>query len=148
MGYFKNAQEVYDHLGRLMSDVMADEDLGPRFRSAGTSLRQEFTDPSSVITVTLHGDDRDGVTCGEAAADGEVTMRMQADVAHRFWMGEVNVALALARGEMEAEGPIEKILKLVPLTSSTFPMYRRLLAELGGADAVPAGSPGSAQSRA
>ena len=29
---------------------------------------------------------------------------MEADTAHRFWLGKVNVTVALARGQIKAEG--------------------------------------------
>ena len=59
----------------------------------------------------------------------EVVMTMDADTAHRFWLGKVNVTVALARGQMKAKGPVAKILKLVPLTKPVFPRYRALLEE-------------------
>ncbi len=61
-------------------------------------------------------------------------MSMRADVAHRFWLGEVNVPLALARGEMQATGPTAKILRFVPLLKPVFPRYRELLVEQGRED--------------
>lgn len=137
MGYFKDAQEVYDHLGRLMSEVMADPELGPRFRRADTVLRQELTEPEAVITVRLGGGPgEESVELGDSDTLPEVTMSMEADVAHRFWLGEVNVGLALARREMRASGPIDKILRLVPLTRPTFPRYRQQLIDQGREDLV------------
>ena len=58
---------------------------------------------------------------------------MDADTAHRFWLGKVNVTVALARGQMKAKGPVAKILKLVPLTKPIFPRYRAILEESGAA---------------
>ena len=56
-------------------------------------------------------------------------MTMDADTAHRFWLGKVNVTVALARGQMKAKGPVAKILKLVPLAKPVFPRYRAQLEE-------------------
>jgi hypothetical protein len=56
-------------------------------------------------------------------------MSMDADTAHRFWLGKVNVTVALARGQMKAKGPVAKILKLVPLVKPVFPRYRKMLEE-------------------
>ena len=61
---------------------------------------------------------------GETEMEPEVTMRMKADTAHRFWLGRVNVTTAIARGEIKPHGPVSKILKLVPLTKPVFPRYR------------------------
>jgi putative sterol carrier protein len=78
------------------------------------------------------------VDLGETDMDPEVVMSMEADTAHRFWLGSVNVTVALARGQMKAKGPVAKILKLVPLTKPIFPRYRKLLEEAGRKDLLEA----------
>ena len=42
---------------------------------------------------------------GETDLEPEVVMTMDADMAHLFWLGKVNVTVALARGQMKANGP-------------------------------------------
>ena len=80
-------------------------------------------------------DGEDGrVDLGESDLEPEVVMSMEADTAHKFWLGKVNVTVALARGQMKAKGPVAKILKLVPLTKPVFPRYRRMLDDAGRKD--------------
>ena len=134
MGLFSDSQDVYDTLGRLIVEVVADEELGPKFRKADTIVRYEYTDPESVITVRLQEDKPSDVDFGESDMEPEVTMRMAADTAHRFWLGQVNVTVALARGEIKAEGPVAKILSLVPLAKPVFPRYKAQLEGQGRAD--------------
>jgi putative sterol carrier protein len=67
--------------------------------------------------------------------DADVTLNMKADTADRFWRGKYNLAVGLAKGEVKAKGPVNKILKLVPLTKPLFPMYRELVAEKDEEDA-------------
>ena len=57
---------------------------------------------------------------------------MDADTAHRFWLGKVNVTVALARGQMKAKGPVAKILKLVPLVEAGLPALPRCSRRPGG----------------
>ena len=54
---------------------------------------------------------------------------MPADLADKYWRGEYNVAVGLAKGQVKAKGPVNKILKLVPLTKPLFPMYKDLVSE-------------------
>jgi hypothetical protein len=61
---------------------------------------------------------------------------MEADTAHRFWLGRVNVTEALARGQIKANGPVAKILKLVPLTKPAYPRYKAQLEAQGREDLV------------
>ena len=46
--------------------------------------------------------------------------------------------MALARGQITADGPVAKILKLVPLTKPVFPRYRAQLEAQGRTDLVNA----------
>jgi hypothetical protein len=48
-------------------------------------------------------------------------------VAHRFWLGNVNLVIALARREMVAKGPIPKILKLLPIIKPAYVLYPQYL---------------------
>ena len=134
MPYFKDADEVYQHIGKLFEDLTQDEELSPKFRKANTIVQYQYRNPESQITVRMTEDDEPQVDCGPTDLEPEVVMSMEADTAHRFWLGKVNVTVALARGQMRAKGPVAKILKLVPLVKPVFPRYRTMLAEAGRTD--------------
>lgn len=137
MGCFDSDRELYDHVGRLIVELLADEDLGPRFCQANTVVRCEHRDLGAAITVSLHDGEQPVVEFGDGGElEPEVTMRMDADAAHRFWLGEVNLAVALTRGEIEAGGPVHKLLWLAPLTARAIPRYRELLRSQGREDLV------------
>ena len=136
MPYFKDADEVYATLGKLFQDLAVDDELGPKFRKANTIVRYEFQDPDSAITVRLQEDQPGDVDFGESQMEPEVTMSMAADTAHRFWLGQVNITVALARGQIKAKGPVAKILKLVPLAKPVFPRYKAQLEAQGRDDLI------------
>jgi len=136
VAYFKDAQEVYDTIGKLFQDLADDEELAPKFRKANTIVRYEYRDPESTVTVRLQEDQPGDVDFGESSMEPEVTMSMEADTAHRFWLGKVNVTVALARGQIKAKGPVAKILKLVPLTKPVFPRYKAQLEAQGRTDLI------------
>jgi putative sterol carrier protein len=136
LAYFKDAQDVYETLGKLFQDLATDDELAPKFRQANTIVRYSYSEPDSVITVRLQEGQPGEVDFGDSDMDPEVTMSMEADTAHRFWLGEVNVTVALARGQIKAKGPVAKILKLVPLTKPVFPRYKAQLARQGRADLI------------
>jgi len=134
--YFKDAQEVYDILGRLFVDIATDEAVAPKFRKANTIVQYQYRDPESAITVRLQEGQPGDVDFGESQMEPEVTMSMEADTAHRFWLGKVNVTVALARGQITAKGPVAKILKLVPLAKPIFPRYVAQLEAQGRPDLI------------
>jgi len=138
VAYFRDEQEVYDHIGKLFQDLMRDDELLPKFQKANTVVQYAFRDPESRITVKMLEGQDPQVDLGSTDLDPEVTMTMDADTAHRFWLGKVNVTVALARGQMKAKGPVAKILKLVPLVKPVFPRYRAQLEAAGRSDLVQA----------
>lgn len=136
MGVFKDADELHSILGRFFEEVTLDEELGPKFRRADTIVRYQLSDPDTSITVRLTEGDEPKVDFGDSEMEPEVVMTMAADVAHRFWQGQVNVTVALARGEIKAKGPVAKILKLVPIAKPAFPRYVEELREMDREDLI------------
>jgi hypothetical protein len=128
--YFQDAEEFYRYVGRLLQDLNDDPEVGPRFRGANTVVQYRLSNPDAVVTAKLMSDDEGQVDCGETDLDPQVTLWMEADLAHRFWLGLVSPTKELARGKMKAKGPVAKILKLVPLARPGFDIYiERLRAE-------------------
>ena len=139
MGYFQNDQEVYDTIGKLFEDLRDDTELFQKFQKANTIVRYEFREPDSQITVKMLDGEPGQVDLGASELEPEVTMSMEADTAHRFWLGKVNITVALARGQIKAQGPVAKILKLVPLVKPVFPRYQAQLEEQGRTDLAQVG---------
>jgi putative sterol carrier protein len=136
--YFKDADEVYAYIGRLFEELADDDELAPKFQKANTIVQYQYREPESQITVKLVEGEEGQVDCGTTTLEPEVVMTMDADTAHRFWLGKVNVTVALARGQMKARGPVAKILKLVPLVKPVFPRYRAILEEADRGDLLEA----------
>jgi putative sterol carrier protein len=124
---FKDEQEVYRYIGRLFQELMDDPELSPKFRRADTIVQYRYSNPESQITVKMKEGEEGQVDLGPSTLDPEIVMTMEADTAHKFWLGNVNVTMALAKGQMKAKGPVAKILKLVPLVKPVFPRYRQML---------------------
>jgi hypothetical protein len=136
VAYFKDEQEVYQYIGRLFQDLAVDEDLFPQFQKANTIVQFPLRNPTSVITLKIKVGEDGIVDLGPTELVPEVVMTMEADTAHNFWLGKVNVTVALARGQMKAKGPVAKILKLLPLTKPVFPRYKTLLTDAGRSDLI------------
>jgi putative sterol carrier protein len=138
LAYFNDADEVYAYIGRLFEELAEDDELAPKFQKANTIVQYQYREPESQITVKLVEGEDGQVDCGPTTLEPEVVMTMEADTAHRFWLGQVNVTVALARGQMKAKGPVAKILKLVPLVKPVFPRYRNILEQAGREDLLEA----------
>lgn len=138
MGRFKDEDDVYAFIGRLFQELADDPELGPKFQRADTTVQYQLSDPDSQITIRLRPGQEIQVDLGPSELEPEVIMSTDAETAHRFWLGKVNVTLALARGEIKAKGPVAKILRLVPIARAAFPRYEQMLRDAGRADLLEA----------
>lgn len=134
MAYFEDEQEVYRYIGGLFRALLEDEELRAGLLKADTIVEYRYRRPDSEITVKLVEGEEPRVDEGPSNLEPELVMTMDADVAHRFWLGKVNPTVALARGQMRATGPIAKLLRLVPVVRPAFPRYRQMLEQAGRED--------------
>lgn len=134
MPYFDDGDEVYRYIGGLLTGLVGADELGAKLKRADTTVQFRYHDPEAVITFKLVEGEEVQVDLGDSDLEPEIVMTADADVAHLFWLGRVNVTVALARGQMKASGPVAKILKLVPLIKPVFPLYRELLEREGRTD--------------
>ena len=130
MPVFKDDQEVYQYIGKLFQDLADDAELGAEVPPGGHDRAVPVHEPR----LADHGEDegrarRARSTSAPTEMQPEIVMTMEADTAHKFWLGKVNVTMALAKGQMKAKGPVAKILKLVPLVKPVFPRYQKMLEE-------------------
>ena len=128
---FTSEQDVYDVLGTMFKHMVADPELADRLRGADTVVQYQLRAPESTITAKLTAEEPPEVQFGPTTWRTEVVLAMEADVAHRYFLGEVNPTTALAHGDIRASGPIAKILKLIPAVRPLGDRYRGVLTEVG-----------------
>jgi hypothetical protein len=140
MPYFKDAEDVYANLGLFMRQLAVDPEMTPALQRADTVFQLRMRSPDAVLTVRTPRDEEPAqVDLGETTLQPEVVLQLDADVAHRFWLGQVNVAVALAKGDIRTRGPAAKVLKLVPLVKPGSPRYRQQLEASGREDLLASG---------
>ncbi len=131
MAHFSSADEIYASLGACLKAAATDPDNACDFQRVGTIVRLETVAPKAQITMKLEPDQPAEVEFGESKLRPAAILAMPGDTAQGFWLGEVNIITALAKGKMKAQGPVAVILKLVPLVNVVAPLYR--LQQEGGA---------------
>jgi hypothetical protein len=135
MPYFKDAEDVYANLGLFLRQLSVDPEMTPALKRVDTTFQLRTRHPDSVLTVrTPRDEEPPQVDLGDTTLRAEVVLQLDADTAHRFWLGQINVAVALANGDIRARGPAEKVLKLVPLVKPGLSRYRQQLEASGRED--------------
>ena len=65
-----------------------------------------------------------------------VEMSMKSDLAHNFWLGKVNIPLALMSGKIASKGPVHKALALLPAIQPAFNFYPSIYTKITGRGAL------------
>lgn len=136
MSTFRDAKQFYECVGELMDRAKKDPQVGPKIAKSGIVIRFVYTEPDAVTTINARDKPTQpgafiDVIHGPCDLKPDVVMTMKADVAHAFWHGKVNLVAALSKKEILAQGPIPKILKLLPAVQPLYKQYPQLLREKG-----------------
>jgi len=139
MGVYRDADQLYELLGGLFNQLMEDRELAKRGAESGLVVHFVYADPDSEIWLDAHEKDTEKISiiCGPADLKADVEMSMKADIAHQFWLGDLNLMAALTRRQVVAKGPIPKVMKLLPIVKPAYRMYRELLLSEGLGDMIP-----------
>ncbi len=136
MAFFADADEVERYIGGVF-DAAADHSAdGPELKTGDLVMKVVHTDSDVVMNVIMREPYQ--VVFGAMPGEPDITLMMRAETADQFWRGEYNLAAGVAKGEVQASGPVNldgrqrlNILKLVPLTKPLFALYRELYAKRG-----------------
>jgi putative sterol carrier protein len=136
---FTSADEVYEVIGGLFAALSADPEQALQLARADLTVQYRLSEPDARITVQMRQGRGDRVDLGETEQVPDVVMIMPAGVLHGLLLGTVNATVAMARGQIRSEGPVAKVLALIPMLRLVAPRYRERLAEIGRADLLESG---------
>ena len=120
-------------MDRVFAMMSTDPDMGPKLRAAQTPQRFEFPDVDLIVNIGSAVQDAAGPHClvwewsDDVDWEPEVHMKMDSDVANRYFQGKENVSMAIARRRIKTSGNIKKALALLPVTKPVFAQYRQML---------------------
>jgi len=119
MAVFKDTEMMYDVLGGLFKNLLSDQEFASQFKAANVTVKFVINDPEGIINVKS-----DEVVCGEIPDfKPDVTMLLSGDTCHNFWLKKVSLPMALAKRTIRAKGPVNKVLKVLPLLKPAYVMY-------------------------
>ena len=141
MSVFKDSQQFLGTVGELLQRAARDPNIGPTVARADAVIQLRYTDPEAEITINARDVPSQfgayvDVILGPCDLQPEVVMSMTADLAHEFWSGRVNLASALARRQIQATGPVIRVLRLVPAVEPLYQQYSALLQAKGLKDLI------------
>ena len=130
MGFFKTSEDIKTILGGFFQELVKEEKIRQSLLQSAMVIRFRYEQPDMSITIDSRGGDIKFLFNSDDSKP-DVDMRMNADIAHKFWLGKVNLMMALARRQIIAKGQIPKVLKLLPVVKPAYKMYPVYLKQNG-----------------
>lgn len=134
MATFQSADEFYDVFGAFLNDMMSDPELGSTFAGVGKAVLMRFSNPDASVLLDCTTDPPRVTTAPPPGVEGDVALSMKADDGHRFWLGNYNITLGLAKRSVKVSGNIGAMLGLLPALQPAFAHYEAYLKTINRED--------------
>lgn len=111
------AVELFTELWARMIDEYG---FGEKLKEEGITIKYVTKNPEVVMYI-----DENGPLFNEEAEKKKavVTMRMDGETVHKFWLKKLDVAQAMATRKIKSKGPVAKSLKLLPMLKPGHEIY-------------------------
>jgi len=138
MPYFEDINVFYDLLVGVFDELMQDPAIRQKALDSNLLVKFVYNNPEGEYWVDCTGDEEVNVYPGGAPQEmnPDAVMTMELDTAHAFWCGQLNLLGALSSGEIEAEGSMPRLLKMLPVIKPAYAVYNKLLADKGLEDLI------------
>ncbi|MBI5843386.1 MAG: SCP2 sterol-binding domain-containing protein [Deltaproteobacteria bacterium] len=120
MPVFENTEKMYEVLGGLFRGLMDNPEVLKNAMDAKITILFSITEPSGQIWLSHEKGD---VICGPSNLKPDVTMTLSGDSCHNFWLKKLSLPVAIATRKIKTQGPIQKVLKLLPLLKPAHEAY-------------------------
>ncbi len=112
LAYAESARRL-ERFAETMETAAEDEELSRRFSLADTSVEIVLAErPDLAITLRL---DRDPIEIMDGGGEAEIRLEIASYDLDQLWAEGFQLPMAIARGRVEASGPVRKFLRVVPI---------------------------------
>jgi hypothetical protein len=133
MPVFTDTPQFYSVMTPFFNRLKDDPEIGPKVLASGLIIQFVYSDPDAILTIDCPNN---LIIEGQTELTPTVQMSMSSLVAHKFWLGKVNLMVALTKREMIAKGPVAAIMKLLPIIKGAYAMYNEYLKGIGLEDKI------------
>lgn len=133
--YFKDAENLEKVLYNFFLHLIDNTDIGNKLLSHKVKIKFNYTNPDLFISIDC-SNDKPLVSVNDNSFEPEIELFMNADTAHKFWLGKVNLVMAVTMQEIKVKGSYPKLLLLLPIITPAYKVYPQYLKEKGFEDLI------------
>jgi len=123
MSFYASSEELDKVMETLWGKIRDDEGMSQKLLASKLVIRFNYREPKGHLIVDCSDGQNFKFTTGENHTKPIVEMSMKADVAHEFWLGKVNVPVAIMSGKIVSKGPTPRALALLPIVKPAYAIY-------------------------
>lgn len=131
---FRSQEELEDIFSELWRRVLQDNDIVQTVADLPLVAKFRYTDFPTALFIDTASQPPAFYWNPDAEPKPDVEMILSSETAHRFWLEDLNVPLAIARRKIIPKGSVQKALKLIPALKPAFALYPKVLADSGRTD--------------
>lgn len=126
MPVFSSTEELQEVMFTLWTEMKGNPEIADKLISSRLIVQFQYKDPDGLLTVDCLDGKEMKIIVGKTELKPVIEMSMKADVAHEFWLGKVNVPMALMMGKIVSKGPTPKALALLPVIKPAYSIYPKV----------------------
>jgi 2-oxoisovalerate dehydrogenase E1 component len=134
MTLYRNKEELESIMSALWDDIFNDPNIVTKVSNEKLIVKFKYSDFQNELFIDLSGDLPKYYWNPGAETPFDVEMILSSDTAHKFWMEDLNVPMAIATRKIIAKGSVPKALKLLPALKPAFALYPSVAERMGRKD--------------
>lgn len=137
MSVFADSEELLQIMTKLWQQIKADKLMSEQLVTSKLIVQFRYFEPNAVLTIDCSDGKELKIITGETDIKPTIEMSMKANLAHEFWLGKVNLPLAILTGKITSKGPTPKALALLPVIRPSYNLYPKILIDAGKESSIP-----------
>lgn len=134
MSTFKNSDELNQVMLNLWTEISQTPHIANPLLESKLIVTFHYRSPDGKLTIDCANGSDFNILLGDNEIKPLIELFMKAEVANEFWLGKINVPMALLSGKIVSKGPINKALALLPAIKPAFQIYPNIIAKLNQSD--------------
>lgn len=131
MSVFSSTDELHQVMAELWQEIRNNSEMSEKLIASRLVVQFRYREPEGLMTIDCSDGREMKIFVGHTEIKPLIEMSMKADIAHDFWLGKVNVPMALMMGKIVSKGPTPKALALLPVIKPAYQIYPKVLEDRG-----------------
>lgn len=131
MTIFENSEQLENVLFNFFKELTNNKSIADKLMAHKVTLKFNYSSPDLSLFIDCKNSDKPQVFVNKTDEEPDIDLVMSADTAHKFWMGKVNLVMAITKRDIVVKGSVPKLLMLLPIITPAFKIYPEYLKNNG-----------------